>query len=181
MSENMRRHTYTNVFSLQVVIPYLTESYSSSQDPPEKAIPICTLKNFPNAIEHTIQWARDLFEGFFKQPADNVNMYLTQPNFVEATLKQGGNQKETLETVYNYLVSERPMSFSQCVAWARLKFEELYSNNIRQLLFNFPKDSVCHEFTYIQKGLLIRVIGYLLWPIVLVWSQACSRAHPIRF
>src|SRR4051794_1679188 len=41
----------------QVVIPYLTESYSSSQDPPEKAIPICTLKNFPNAIEHTIQWA----------------------------------------------------------------------------------------------------------------------------
>jgi hypothetical protein len=41
--------------SLQVVIPHLTESYSSSSDPPEKSIPICTLKNFPNAIEHTIQ------------------------------------------------------------------------------------------------------------------------------
>lgn len=39
----------------QVVIPFVTESYSSSQDPPEKSIPICTLKNFPNAIEHTIQ------------------------------------------------------------------------------------------------------------------------------
>ena len=39
----------------QVVLPHLTESYSSSQDPPEKSIPICTLKNFPNAIEHTIQ------------------------------------------------------------------------------------------------------------------------------
>jgi ubiquitin-activating enzyme E1 len=39
----------------QVVIPNLTESYSSSNDPPEKSIPICTLKNFPNAIEHTIQ------------------------------------------------------------------------------------------------------------------------------
>jgi ubiquitin-activating enzyme E1 len=33
----------------------LTESYSSSQDPPEKSIPSCTVKNFPNAIEHTIQ------------------------------------------------------------------------------------------------------------------------------
>jgi len=33
----------------------MTESYSSSQDPPEKSIPICTLKNFPNAIEHTLQ------------------------------------------------------------------------------------------------------------------------------
>lgn len=39
----------------QVVIPFITESYSSSQDPPEKSIPSCTVKNFPNAIEHTIQ------------------------------------------------------------------------------------------------------------------------------
>ncbi|CDH55984.1 poly rna transport protein [Lichtheimia corymbifera JMRC:FSU:9682] len=126
----------------QVVIPFVTESYSSSQDPPEKSIPICTLKNFPNAIEHTIQWARDLFEGFFKQPADNVNLYLTQPNFVESTLKQGGNQKDTLETVYNFLVGEKPLSFAECIAWARFKFEELYHNNIMQLLFNFPVDSV---------------------------------------
>jgi ubiquitin-activating enzyme E1 len=48
--------------NVQVVIPFLTESYSSSQDPPEKSIPICTLKNFPNAIEHTLQvsgcWGR---------------------------------------------------------------------------------------------------------------------------
>ena len=38
-------------------MPNLTESYGSSRDPPEKSIPICTLKNFPNAIEHTIQVA----------------------------------------------------------------------------------------------------------------------------
>ncbi|KAI9025222.1 ubiquitin-activating emzyme E1 [Phycomyces nitens] len=126
----------------QVILPFLTESYSSSQDPPEKSIPICTLKNFPNAIEHTIQWARDLFEGYFKQPADNVNLYLTQPNFVETTMKQGGNQKEVIETVYNYLVADKPLSFSDCVSWARLKFEEMYHNNILQLLFNFPTDSV---------------------------------------
>lgn len=49
--------------NVQVVIPFLTEAYSSSQDPPEKSIPLCTLKIFPNAIEHTIQWARDKFEG----------------------------------------------------------------------------------------------------------------------
>ena len=43
------------VFYFQVVIPHITESYSSSQDPPEKSIPVCTVKNFPNAIEHTLQ------------------------------------------------------------------------------------------------------------------------------
>lgn len=57
-------------------------------------------------------------------------------------MKQGGSQKETLQTVYNYLVADKPLSFSACVAWARIKFEEMYNNNIQQLLFNFPKDSV---------------------------------------
>ncbi|RIA93556.1 ubiquitin-activating emzyme E1 [Glomus cerebriforme] len=126
----------------QIVIPYLTESYSSSQDPPEKAIPICTLKNFPNAIEHTIQWARDLFEGLFKAPAENVNLYLSQPGFVDATTKQGGTAKETLEGIKNFLVDERPLTFEECIAWARLKFEEYFNNNIQQLLFNFPKDTI---------------------------------------
>lgn len=63
--------------NIQVVIPNLTESYGSSQDPPEKETPICTLKNFPNAIEHTLQWARDTFEGLFAQPASYVNEYLS--------------------------------------------------------------------------------------------------------
>ena len=65
------------LFSTQVVIPHLTESYGSSQDPPEKEVPICTLKNFPNAIEHTLQWARDTFEGLFTHPAEYVNDYVT--------------------------------------------------------------------------------------------------------
>jgi ubiquitin-activating enzyme E1 len=66
---------------------------------------------------------------------------LTQPNFVDATLKQGGTSKDTIETVYKFLAEEKPTSFTDCVAWARLKFEELFSNNIRQLLFNFPPDA----------------------------------------
>lgn len=39
----------------QVVIPHLTESYASSQDPPEKESPSCTVKSFPNTIHHTIE------------------------------------------------------------------------------------------------------------------------------
>lgn len=128
----------------QVVIPHVTESYSSSQDPPEKSIPVCTLKNFPNAIEHTIQWARDLFEGMFSTPAMNVNMYLSQPDYVEKAIKQlsGSSATDTLESVYNFLVAQKPLTFNDCITWARLKFEDLYGNTIKQLLFNFPKDAV---------------------------------------
>ena len=62
--------------NVQVILPNLTESYSSSQDPPEKSIPVCTIKNFPYLIEHTIQWSRDLFEGLFSQPTAAANQFL---------------------------------------------------------------------------------------------------------
>lgn len=83
------------------MVPFLTESYSSSQDPPEKSIPICTLKNFPNAIEHTLQWARDNFEGVFKQSAENASQYVCDPkNFIDRVLKMPGVQPlEILESV----------------------------------------------------------------------------------
>uniref|UniRef100_A0A8C1J8M2 E1 ubiquitin-activating enzyme n=1 Tax=Cyprinus carpio TaxID=7962 RepID=A0A8C1J8M2_CYPCA len=124
--------------NVQVVIPFLTESYSSSQDPPEKSIPICTLKNFPNAIEHTLQWARDEFEGLFKQPAENALQYMTL-----RTLKLPGAQPlEVLEAVYKSLVTDKPRSWEDCVVWARNHWQCQYNNNIRQLLHNFPPDQV---------------------------------------
>lgn len=127
----------------QVVVPFLTESYSSSQDPPEKSIPICTLKNFPNAIEHTLQWARDNFEGLFRQSAENAAQYLNDPNFIERSLKLPGVQPvEVLESVKLALVDERPRNFEDCVSWARNHWQEQYCNQIKQLLFNFPQDQL---------------------------------------
>lgn len=125
----------------QVIIPHLTESYSSSQDPPEQSFPMCTLRSFPNKIEHTIAWARELFEGYFVKPAETVNLYLTQPNYLETTLKQGGNEKATLESIRDFLVDDKPLSVEDCIKWARLQFEKQYNNAIQQLLYNFPKDS----------------------------------------
>eukprot|EP00051_Salpingoeca_urceolata_P001118 m.38770 g.38770 ORF g.38770 m.38770 type:complete len:1019 (+) comp11205_c0_seq3:99-3155(+) len=125
----------------QVVLPGLTESYSSSQDPPEKSIPICTLKLFPNAIEHTLQWARDLFEGDFAQTPESVNQYLSNPQFIPELLKQPGSQPiDTLNGIRESLVSDKPLSFDDCISWARLKFQDLFHNQIAQLLYNFPPD-----------------------------------------
>jgi ubiquitin-activating enzyme E1 len=125
--------------NVQVVVPMLTESYGSSRDPPEKSIPVCTLKNFPNAIEHCIQWARDLFEGYYSQAANDVNAYLSQSDFLSALERQPGVRKPTLDTIRSNLC-EKPISVEECVVWARLRFEELYHNSIVQLLHNFPLD-----------------------------------------
>lgn len=136
----------------QVVLPRLTESYSSSQDPPEQSFPMCTLRSFPNRIEHTIAWARELFETSFVKPAETVNMYLTQPNYLETTLKQGGNEKATLEMLVDYLKNERALTFEDCVQWARMQFEKHYNNAIQQLLYNFPKDAVSSTGTPFWSG-----------------------------
>lgn len=127
----------------QVVVPYLTESYSSSQDPPEKSIPICTLKNFPNAIEHTLQWARDNFEGLFRHAAENARIYLIEPSFVERAMKLPGIQPlEVLESAKQGLVDNRPKIFMDCVTFGRCHWQEQYNDQIRQLLFNFPEDQL---------------------------------------
>ena len=74
--------------SVQVFIPYLSEMYASTRDPPEhKEIPICTLKNFPYATEHTLRWAVEIFETLFKQRPDDVNAYLSNRDFQESLKK----------------------------------------------------------------------------------------------
>ncbi|KAI0089325.1 ubiquitin activating enzyme [Irpex rosettiformis] len=126
----------------QVIIPHLTESYASSQDPPEKESPSCTIKNFPNAIQHTIEWARQEFDNLFVKPAQSVNSYLTEPNFIENNLKYSGQSKEQIEQIVSYLVTNKPLTFEECIIWARLQFEDKYNNSIRQLLYSLPKDAV---------------------------------------
>ncbi|CAI7581103.1 unnamed protein product [Penicillium manginii] len=125
----------------QVILPFITESYSSSQDPPEKSFPMCTLKSFPNRIEHTIAWARDLFQTYFVGPPESVNLYLSQADYIDQTLKQAGNEKQTLEHLRDFLVTEKPLTFDDCIVWARQQFEAQYNNAIQQLLYNFPRDS----------------------------------------
>ena len=125
----------------QVVVPQMTENYGASRDPPEKTIPVCTLKSFPNAIEHTLQWARDWMEGEFKELPDAVNAYL-EGGYLEKLAKSSTNRIETLERLLSALSSERPSTVEDCVRWARLRFADLYDHSIQQLLFNFPADTV---------------------------------------
>jgi hypothetical protein len=71
-----------------------------------------------------------------------VNAYLSEPNYLESTLKYSGQQKEQIEQILSYLVTNKPLTFDECIIWARLQFEEKYGNEIKQLLFSLPKDGL---------------------------------------
>ena len=136
----------------QVVVPHVTENYGATRDPPEKSIPVCTLKNFPNQIQHTLQWARDWFEGEFKQSAEDVNSYLSQPPEQYWESLQPNTRLETLKKIRKTLVEERPVTMEDCVVWARLAFETLFNNTIRQLLHNFPPEQLTSSGTKFWSG-----------------------------
>ncbi|CAL8381639.1 unnamed protein product [Boreogadus saida] len=133
-----------------VVVPHLTESYGQPKADTEGAIPLCTLKNFPHRIEHTLQWARDQFEGWFKHVPENVNLFLRDPGFVERTLGRGEAEAlEVLGGVFGALRDggaqghhHRPTRWEDCVRWARCRWESLFSNELRQLLHCFPADQL---------------------------------------
>lgn len=125
--------------NVQVVVPFLTESYGSTRDPPEKSVPMCTLKNFPNMIDHTIQWARDLFEGIFVEAANATKNYLDNPdeirkcNDVTKQINASDFIKSMLDNV--------PNDENDCIKWATNMWLELFRNQIEQLLCQYPPDT----------------------------------------
>mmetsp|Transcript_36108 Transcript_36108/g.46540 ORF Transcript_36108/g.46540 Transcript_36108/m.46540 type:complete len:726 (+) Transcript_36108:2119-4296(+) len=92
--------------SVQVVVPFITETYGDSSDPSDsnENIPICTLKSFPYRSEHTIQWARELFDDcFVKMPeiVTQISHLLTEVNSLDLDLNLdlGGNISTYLSSV----------------------------------------------------------------------------------
>ena len=122
----------------QPVIPFLTETYSNSADPPqEKSFPICTIKNFPNEIQHTIHWAMDYFEIFNRVP-NNIMKWVKDGSVFDNGMSNENTQGK--DDVYNYLIKMNLKSFDDCVKNAVDMFYTNYKNNIVQLLTTYPAD-----------------------------------------
>ena len=99
----------------QMIVPYLTESYSSMADPPEKGIPQCTLHNFPSNIDHCCMWARDIFTGIFEQLPDSINKFIEDPNFVDSMMKNDqANLLPTLRNIKEFMITHKPQTYEDC-------------------------------------------------------------------
>jgi ubiquitin-activating enzyme E1 len=136
----------------QIVAPGKTENYGATRDPPEKSIPVCTLKHFPNQIEHTLQWAREWFEEVFKQSPDDMISYINNSDFLIQLENQQNIKLETLQRLKESLVSQKPKNIIDCIIWSRHAFEDLFSNRIKQLLHNFPLDRLTSTGTPFWSG-----------------------------
>lgn len=128
---------------VQVILPHLTESYGSQQDPDDNSseIPHCTLKMFPEETLHCVEWARDLFGRLFSQVPKSALKILEEGAATSVTSSQDVLAlREGLA-----LLESRPKSFADCVSSARLQFEKYFNHDIKQLLHVYPLDAVTKE------------------------------------
>ena len=131
--------------NVQVVIPNVTQSYGDSQDPQEESIPLCTLKNFPHQIEHTIEWARDVFHGLFTDVPGEMNSLLkNRESFLNKLNSEGGSTQNQISKLSHIeellLIESSEEKFEKCVALAVKEFTTRFDHSIAQLIHTFPLD-----------------------------------------
>lgn len=125
----------------QPIIPFLTEIYSNSNDSPiDKSFPVCTIKNFPNEIYHTIHWALDQFE-FFNRAPSNVNLWLNNKDMIFEETADGIIMNKD---VWLFTTKYKNNCIDYTI-WAIDIFYEYFNNQIIQLLINFPSDTLTSE------------------------------------
>lgn len=140
--------------NVQVILPKLTQSYGDSQDPPEESIPLCTVKHFPNAIEHTIEWAREAFEQMFVETPREGNSFLGDPtSYLQklSTTGSGTSQLQRLKSI-KHIIEKRTGPFDAFVEYAVFEFQEKFHDSIVQLLYTFPLEHVTAEGTKFWSG-----------------------------
>lgn len=136
----------------QPVIPYITETYSNTNDDNDdnNNFPVCTIKNFPNSIHHTIHWARDYFEYFNRGPT-NCNKYNNTLDYLE-TLSPF-DKSQAIEDI-NYFLTNVPKNYNDCIMKAKKMFEELFIVNILQLLKTYPENHMIDDKLFWSNGKL---------------------------
>jgi ubiquitin-activating enzyme E1 len=123
--------------NVQVILPHLTESYGSSKDPDEKAgIPICTLKAFPYKQEHTIQWARELFETEFNLIPSLLIKYKKNPEELQNI--NDADSKQLLKQLYKY--ADFGLSQEYFIRLLTTIFYENHFDNIKEIIDKYSKE-----------------------------------------
>lgn len=126
----------------QIVIPNLTETYGSTQDPQEDTIPLCTLKNFPYQIEHCIQYARELFENVFSNSIKTLSDCLYRKDeFEKMSLPDLINARNEIM----YILENIPKNALDCVIFGYRLWVKHFDEQIEDLVKKYPANHITEQ------------------------------------
>jgi len=133
--------------NVQVILPHLTQSYGDSQDPPDLSVAICIIKYFPHHIEHTIEWAKELFEQLFVEGPREINAFLANPETYLTKIPTEGTGTSQLARLNSIkqVLEQRSGPFDSAVTFAVMEFIDKFRDGISQLIHTFPLDHVTSD------------------------------------
>lgn len=129
-TEGVKGHT-------QVIVPNLTKCYRDNPTPKPKTFAKCTVTSFPYRIEHTIQYALDLFHGLFNLGPQTANSFLRD----KTELKLEDNEKVASLAMFFKHEKSPPASYHECLSWGAELFHWEFVQKIANLQNCFPIDS----------------------------------------
>ena len=123
----------------QMVIPYLTECYGDSKDPEEESIPMCTLRNFPNSIDHCIEWGKNKFGELFNERPSELRSFLSDKEAYISKLKKNNLGNQLLKELKKLKQILELKDFEDWVGYMKQRFCEDYDFQISSLIKMFPE------------------------------------------
>ena len=150
----------------QIIIPYLTQSYSEREYNKELKPIInthsCTLKQFPYLIEHCIQWGKLHFEKYFNKDIENLINIFIDIKKVNNELSQK-KIKSKLNRLKKYIwyfkileVYNEEKDESKLIELLMIKgieiFYKLYNIKINSILNLYPIDYKQKDGSYFWSG-----------------------------
>ena len=140
----------------QVIIPYLTSSYSDTLDPVTNKIPVCTLKNFPFNINHCVQWSLDKFNKYFTDLIHYIKLYsINYINFKNKILDNISNEYLILD-ILNLLYNARDLmnnpNINNLLKFSYIVYYKLFINPIKEILTIYPENSIDSNGNKFWKG-----------------------------
>ena len=149
--------TLGTIANSQVIIPFKTIKYNApiEDDSEQRAIAMCTLRNFPTLINHCIEWARDNFDGYFvniikelKKLCENKQEYFKQfekfPNYYEKI--------DDIKKVMEYTKFIINKNYDDCIEIAFNEYIKTFNNNIIQILADNPPDAINEDGSKFWSG-----------------------------
>lgn len=121
--------------NIQTILPHLTESYGSIRDQPEEQIPTCTLKLFPYHYNHVVQYARDLFEGYFNRIPMNYRRAISPSDLMSMTPSDLVQCYDDCMTIRSFC-----KNFKNCIDFAYTQWHLLFRDMIEQILAKYPEN-----------------------------------------
>lgn len=104
---------------------------------------MCTLRSFPNLIEHCIEWGRANFEELFTQRVmDSIDLVKDQEQWLKDARQNETSSGvcEKLKNIKEFMHLKNNGSMLLCVQEARGICERFYDHDIRNLLNLLPED-----------------------------------------